>query len=45
MNKQLTKNERYFISTGKYRSEKERKEARFGKEIKDKKYNNSLTGW
>ena len=44
-----SRNERYFQSTGKYKSEKDRNfndgKGKYGKEWTPKKFNNRLTGW
>ena len=49
MQEPKTRNERYYQSTGKYKSEKDREfdngKGRWGKELKEEKKNNSLTGY
>lgn len=45
MQEPKTKNERYFMSTGKYKSEKDRDDKKFGKEWKPININKSLTGY
>lgn len=45
MQEPKTRNEKYFMSTGRYKSTKEREEEKFGKEYKLPKLNKSLTGY
>lgn len=49
MKKPKSKNERYFQSTGKYKSDKDREfddgKGRFGKEWREEDKNKSLTGY
>ncbi len=45
MDEPKSKNERYFQSTGKYKSEKDKRDEKYGKEYKPQKLNGSLTGY